>query len=149
VKYRLLTADEIIQLGQELERYRRWEQVREYVLTLYGPAAYEVTISVYSRYNDENYDQEANIIVTNQAGEPISFDFSLPWWSAFDLAAEDVKTFLDNDEGDLSDAYDLGGQVHRALEDYCREKIGIELLEDVGDHDHRRELKHNEYLNGG
>jgi hypothetical protein len=132
VSYRLLTPDEIIRLGHELEEYRRWEQVRDFVLTLYGPDAYQVEISVLPVYNDETYDEEANIIVTDQQGNQLTYDFSLPWWSSFEIAPEQREEFLKYDEGDVSSASMLGTDVSEALEAFCTEKLGIEFLEDVG-----------------
>ena len=35
--YRQLTPDEIVQLGQEIENYRRWENVRKFAAMIYPP----------------------------------------------------------------------------------------------------------------
>lgn len=129
MSYRLLSAEELIRLGQELENYRRWEQVRDFVLTLYGPQAHEVTISVISAYNDSSYDEQANIIVTDAEGNRLSYDFSQPWWSAFDVTPRKIEDFLQDDNGDLWTAFHLAPGVEEALNTFCTEKLGIEFLE--------------------
>jgi hypothetical protein len=40
---RQLTADEIVKLGQEIESYRRYRSMCDYVLALYDPQAHQAT----------------------------------------------------------------------------------------------------------
>jgi hypothetical protein len=128
MNYRLLSAEEMIRLGQELENYRRWEKVRDFVRALYGTEAHQVTISVLSQYNDSSYNEDANVIVTDREENRLSFDFSLPWWSAFELSQEQIQEFLKDDDGSLS-VYKFGDTVQEALEAFCTSKLGIEFLE--------------------
>ncbi|HLW03852.1 MAG TPA: hypothetical protein VKT82_34715 [Ktedonobacterales bacterium] len=129
MSYRRLSAEEIIFLGQQLEDLHRWEQVRDFVFALYGPAAHEVTISVLSQYNDSSYDEEANIIVTNREGDRLSYDFSLPFWTPFDIPPERIAEFLEDNNGNLWEASALGEQVEEALRVFCTDKLGFEFLE--------------------
>jgi len=130
MSYRRLSAEEIIFLGQQLEDLRCWEQVRDFVLALYGPAAHQVTISALSEYNDSSYDERANIIVTDREGNRLFYDFSLPFWAPFELTPENIQTFLeDEDSGNLVNASYLGPGVYEALEHFCTDKLGIEFLE--------------------
>jgi hypothetical protein len=103
--YRELTFEEIIQLGQELENYRRWQGVRDYVAALYGPRAHQVTISTMSEYNDSSYNERMSILVTDRDGELLPPDFTLPWWSQFELEPERVQEYREHLE-DKSGAVD-------------------------------------------
>ena len=129
MSYRVLSAEEIILLGQQLENYRRWKEVCDYVRALYGPAAHQATISVISEYNDSSYDEKLNIIVTDREENRLSYDFSLPWWSAFELHPRSIEVFVDDDDGDIWAGSTLGSEVYTALKAFSTEKLGVEFLE--------------------
>jgi hypothetical protein len=129
MSYRRLSAEEIIFLGQQLEDLQRWEQVRDFVLALYGPAAHQVAISLLSEYNDSGYDEEANIIVTDRDENRLPYDFSLPWWARFEITPEHISEFLEDNDGDIGGTSALGHQVEEALRVFCTDKLGFEFLE--------------------
>jgi hypothetical protein len=129
--YRQLTAEEIIRLGQEMENRQRWERVREFVALLYGPRAHQVTISVTSEYNDSGYDEQVSILVTDQEGEPVRYDFSMPWWSGFVLSKDTIAEYQQDASGRLDALWDSDGRerAHGALKALVTEKLGIDFLE--------------------
>ena len=86
-----------------------------------------------SVYNDEVYNERATIIVTDQQGNRLPYDFALPWWSSFKIAPKQLEEFLEDDDGQVNwVSYTLGKQVSEALEALCTEKLGIEFRQDVG-----------------
>ena len=145
--YRELTADEIIQLGQEVENYCRWQGVREYLDALYGPRAHQVTISTMSEYNDSSYDERVSILVTDRdKGDLVPPDFTLPWWSRFTLAPERVQEYLEDKSGAVDAFYGIdsidgdggshdGGAAYAAVKALVTEKLGLEFLEHWQPHD--------------
>ncbi len=144
IPYRELTPDEIIQLGQELENYRRWQGVHDYVAALYGPRAHQVTISTMSEYNDSSYDERVGILVTDRDGELLQPDFTLPWWSQFELAPERIQEYLEDKSGAVDSFYGIdncephgydGGSAYAAVKALVTEKLGLEFLEHWQPHD--------------
>jgi hypothetical protein len=143
--YRELTPDEIIRLGQELEDYRRWEGARGYVATLYGTGAHQITISVMSEYNDSSYDEDVSIVVTDAEGNPLTYDFTRPWWAPFALADDEIASFrrdAADANGNIGAIYSLGGSqnyrggaAYRAVKALCTEKLGVDFLEHWQPHD--------------
>jgi hypothetical protein len=129
VTYRELTRDELIRLGRELENYRRWEGVRDYVEALYAPGAHQVTISVLSEYNDNGYDPQVSVIVTDAAGDPLPYDAGRPWWARFAITPEQMAEVAQDRSGNLDAAYALGEEVLSALQTFCAEQLGIEFIE--------------------
>ena len=124
--YRRLSAEEIILLGQEWENYQRWERVREYVTMLYPPDAHEITISVTSEYNDNTYDDDAHIIVTDRAGELLSFDFNLPWWRQFTLSEGEIGYMREDKSGAIAN---VTGDAEEAIKILVADLLGVELIE--------------------
>ena len=129
MSYRVLSAEEIILLGQQLETYRRWKEVCDYVRALYGPEAHQATISVISEYNDSSYNEKLNVIVTDREENRLPYDFSQPWWAQFDLDPRNIQSFIDDDDGAIWASSTLGSGVYKALESFSTEKLGIEFLE--------------------
>ncbi len=158
---RILTPDEIIQLGREYESLRCWEGVREFAHMLFGPAACTVSISVMSRYNDSRYDDEITLVVQDREGNPLGYDFTLPWWVELDRSLkghlfpaiqarrEEEQTYNDDTVSGESaqprsiDLYpycpccdlDIDEQMKDAINALFTEKIGLEVIEDGNQHD--------------
>ncbi|HZC78729.1 MAG TPA: hypothetical protein VE258_13345, partial [Ktedonobacterales bacterium] len=126
------STDEIIQLGQELENYQRWERVRDYVALLYPPEARRVTISVISDYNDNTFDEDVHVLVTDRAGALLSFDFSRPWWGEFVLSEQDKASMFEDKSGAISN---LDEPVQEAIKVLCTDLLGIEFLQFWQPHD--------------
>ena len=82
---RLLTPDEIIQLGQAHRYLRQWERARDFVFALFGSKAHEATLGTTSIYNDFRYNDELFIFVLDSQGRRLSFDCNLPWWKQFPI----------------------------------------------------------------
>jgi hypothetical protein len=136
--YRVLSPDEIVRLGQEYEIYHRWEAVRAFAAALYGPLAYQVTISVMSEYNDSSYDERASIVVTDATGNALPYDFSLPWWQRFCISDEQIAEYLEKDHsGSLTSTRCLGDgdEVYEALRTWCAEDLEIDFSEHWRPHD--------------
>jgi hypothetical protein len=141
--YRELTSDEIIQLGQEVENYRRWQGVCEYVEALYGPRSHQVTISTMSEYNDSSYDERVSILVTDRDGELLPPDFALPWWSQFALVPKRIQEYPEDKSGAVDSFYGIdgregvhdGGTAYAAVKALVTEKLGLEFLEHWQPHD--------------
>ncbi|HLY31219.1 MAG TPA: hypothetical protein VKQ36_09320 [Ktedonobacterales bacterium] len=137
--YRLLTRDEIIQLGRELEDVRRWEGACDYVSALYGLDArkphgqrpHQITISITSeRKGRLLHHDTVSVIVTDVENHPLPYDLSRYWWSQFTLSEERVAALLRDTSGTLETAHDPDDEtLYDALRDLCAEKLGIEFLD--------------------
>jgi hypothetical protein len=125
-RYRQLSAEEIILLGQEWENYQRWERVREYVAMLYPPEAHEITISVTSEYNDSSYDDRAYILVADREGGLLSYDFSRSWWGQFDISDDERAGMLEDKSGDVRNSPAMAVEAIGRL---VADLLGVELLE--------------------
>jgi hypothetical protein len=125
-RYRRLSAEEIILLGQEWENYQRWERVREYVTMLYPPEAHEITISVISEYNDSSYDDRAHVLVADRDGGLLSYDFSRPWWGQFDITDQERVEILEDNSGDIRNAPAMAAE---AIERLVADLLSVELIE--------------------
>jgi hypothetical protein len=146
MNYRQLTRDEIIQLGQELDDVRRWEGARDYVSALYGLDSsnsspdhkpHQITISIVSEYQGgRDYSEAVSIIVTDTLNHPVPYDFSRYWWSQFTLDEKAKKEFLQDTSGKLAHASLLEDEsLLNALEDLCKEKLGMAFLPHEQRHD--------------
>lgn len=157
---RILTPDEIIQLGREYESLRCWEGVREFAHMLFGPAACTVSISIISEYNDFRYDDEIKLVVQDREGNPLDYDLTLPWWMELDhsldgrlfpaiqAAHEEEQAYNDGTVSDKSaqpEGIDLHPlyydfdiiyeQMKDAINALFTEKIGLEVIENGDQHD--------------
>ena len=124
--YRQLTPDEIVQLGQEIENYRRWENVRKFAAMIYPPEAHQVSVSVTSAYNDNTYDDDVSVIVTDESGEQLSYDLTRPWWMQFSFTAEAMRELREDKSGLLSN---IGGPARDAIIALCADLLGVEMFE--------------------
>jgi hypothetical protein len=125
-RYRRLSVEEIILLGQQWENYQRWERVREYVMTLYPPDAHEITISVTSEYTDSSYDDRAHVLVANREGGLLSYDLSRPWWGQFDISDTERAEMLEDNSSDIRNAPAMAAE---AIERLVADLLGVELVE--------------------
>jgi hypothetical protein len=150
MNYRQLTRDEIIQLGQELDDLRHWEGARDYVSALYGLGSahsspdrrpHQITICIVSEFKGgsdftRDYREEVSIIVTDAENHYVPYDFSRYWWSRFTLDEKAAKEFPQDTSGKLTHASRLGDEfLLSALEDLCKEMLGIEFLPHQQRHD--------------
>jgi hypothetical protein len=130
--YRKLTTDEIIQLGQELENFQRWERVRDYVETLYPPQAHSITVSVTSLYNDSSYDENVHVLVADAAGDLLPFDFTRPWWKQYILTEQEQAEIAEDKSGAIEN---ISEPMSDAIRDLCTDLLGIEFVEFWQPHD--------------
>jgi hypothetical protein len=136
--YRQLARDEIIQLGREMEDLARWEGARDYVSALYGleshsrnsPEPHLLTITVITVPGRQNYEETADIIVTDSANHVLTFDFSRYWWSQFALNPEEQTALLANTTGRLANLRPIrDGLIYSAVCDLCGDLLGINFHE--------------------
>jgi hypothetical protein len=140
---RILTADEIMRLAREYQNLRQWEGVRDFVLALFGERAREATIHITSQYNDFRYDDQIEITVFDQQGQPLGYDWETFWWQQFPLRQTKHLPEEDHTENvvDLwvpeemtSDAA-LSEEIRNAIQTLFAQTVGIELIENGTDHD--------------
>jgi hypothetical protein len=138
--YRRLTADEIIQLGQELVDVRRWEGARDFVSALYGLGAraphsltpHQVIILVESALTWEasrrQYQDTVSVLVEDANRRLLPYDLSRYWWSQFTLNAEVADRLAQDATGSLLVANTPGDDtLYQALRNLCAEKLGVEF----------------------
>ncbi len=78
-----LDEDAVSALGMALRVIQRWEGVREFVHTLYGPQAVSATLTNFSEYNDSTYDSCLPVDVYDATGNALIYDFHQPWWQPY------------------------------------------------------------------
>jgi hypothetical protein len=71
-------------------------------------------------------DDDAHIIVTDRAGELLSFDFSLPWWRQFTLSEGEIGYMREDKSGAIAN---VTGDAEEAIKIVVADLLGVELLE--------------------
>ncbi len=83
-----LDEETVSALGVALRVIQRWEGVREFINTLYGPQATSATITSFSEYNDSTYDRRLQVDVYDATGNALIYDFHQPWWLPYAVTEE-------------------------------------------------------------
>lgn len=83
---RLLTSDEIIQLGRAYENIRLWQGAQVFVVSLFGANVQQALFTI-ARPLEERYPQTYDIRVTalDSQDQMLGYDWNLPWWKRFPL----------------------------------------------------------------
>lgn len=117
----------LIRLGREHEARVRWQGVREYVQTLYGPQAVMAKIIFYSRYNDFTYDRDLALEVSDGAGQRIYYDLRQPWWQRFHFTDSQIAGYAERHQNLKEPRY----LEYDAANDELIDRTSTLLIEDL------------------
>jgi hypothetical protein len=137
---RQLAYDELVKVADKVRRRGVWERCIKVIEELYETeniVGFDANAD--DSYNDEDYDQDGELTVFGEDGDPLPYDFTKPFFRQFVITDEEMKNY----QRDLDD-WSLPHQVREALEAMVGAALGVDL-EATGESAEMEHFKHRFY----